>query len=236
MQDLAAERAFYDDLFAQNPENEHITAGYEELHETAFSGAPDGTVLDLGCGTGAHAVRIAQRGRPVVAVDLTVGGVRSARERFRREGLANGRFLVADAERLPFRDGAFPVTWTSLLLHHFPKLDQLPPELSRVTRDRLVAFEPNADNLLTWLAFNVVNRFWGIAGMTPNQRALRPGGLNRVFRAVGFRRTAVRYLDLRWRDGMGLVRRAYAAFTRLLPARYRANKFLIVFERQEGTS
>lgn len=232
MQDLMAERAFYDELFARNPENEHITQGYDELHDIAFDGAPDGTVLDLGCGTGAHAVRIGQRGRPVVAVDLTVAGVKSTRERFRREALANGRFLVADAEHLPFRDGAFPVTWTSLLLHHFSTLNQLAPELSRVTRHRLVAFEPNAHNFLTWFAFNVVNRCWGIAGMTPNQKALRPHGLDRIFRTVGFRRTALRYLDRAWRDGMSPVRGAYAALTRPLPARYSANKFLIVFERQ----
>ncbi|HWP02580.1 MAG TPA: class I SAM-dependent methyltransferase, partial [Gemmatimonadaceae bacterium] len=181
MQDLAAERAFYDQLFAQNPENEHISGGYEELHEIGFSRAPDGAVLDLGCGTGAHAVRIARSGRPVVAVDLTARGVRMARERLRREGLSTGRFLVADAERLPFRDEVFPVAWTSLLLHHFSRLDRLPAEIARVTVHRIVAFEPNAYNLLTWFAFNVVNRLWGISGMTPNQKALRPGKLDRTF-------------------------------------------------------
>ncbi len=232
MQDLTAERAFYDELFARNPENEHITEGYEELHEFAFTNAPEGTVLDLGCGTGAHAVRMGKRGREVVAVDLTVGGVKSARERFRRKGLANGRFLVADAEQLPFRDGTFPVTWTSLLLHHFSKLDKLPSELARITRARLIAFEPNANNLLTWFAFNVVNRFWGIAGMTPNQKALRPGGLNNVFCGVGFHQTAVLYVDRAWTDGMGGVRRAYSRFTKVLPVRFHANKFLIVFERK----
>lgn len=230
MQDLAAERAFYDELFARNPENEHITQGYDELHDVAFAGAPEGRVLDLGCGTGAHAVRIAQRGHPVVAVDLTIGGVRSARERFRRAHLSGGRFLVADAERLPFRDGAFALTWTSLLLHHFLKLDRLPAELSRVTRRRVVAFEPNADNFLTWFAFNVVNRYWGISGMTRNQKALRPSDLDRAFRPVGLGRTSVYYVDRGWRDRMGPVRRLYATLTKALPLRYRANKFLVVFE------
>lgn len=232
MQDLAAERAFYDELFARNPENEHITQGYDQLHDLAFAAAPDGAVLDLGCGTGAHAVRIGQRGHAVVAVDLTVGGVRAARERFRRAGLTNGRFLVGDAERLPFRDGEFALTWTSLLLHHFSKLDKLPAELARITRRRLVAFEPNADNALTWFAFNVVNRFWGISGMTRNQKALRPGGLDRVFAPVGLGRTAVQYVDRGWADRMGVVRRFYATVTKALPLRYRANKFLVIFERR----
>jgi hypothetical protein len=140
--------------------------------------------------------------------------------------------VVADAQRLPFRDRAFAITWTSLLLHHFTRLDQLRAELARVTSRRLTAFEPNADNFLTWFAFNVVNRFWGIAGMTPNQKALRPGGLGRVFGPVAFRRTALTYVDRGWRDRMGGIRRLYASLTRVLPVRFRANKFLVVFERQ----
>ena len=81
MQDRVAERAFYDELFANKPENEHITAGYDELHELGFPSPPSGPVLDIGCGTGAHAVRMARRGYQVIAFDLTVRGVRSARER-----------------------------------------------------------------------------------------------------------------------------------------------------------
>ena len=103
MQNLAAERAFYDKLFVDNPENEHITEGYEALHDLAFAEPPEGTVLDLGCGTGGHAIRLAERGFDVVALDLTLPGVQAARARFERAGLS-GRFLVADAERLPFRD------------------------------------------------------------------------------------------------------------------------------------
>ncbi|HEX9729010.1 MAG TPA: class I SAM-dependent methyltransferase [Gemmatimonadales bacterium] len=233
MQDLAAERAFYDELFERNPENEHITQGYDELHDLVFGDDRGGTVLDLGCGTGAHAVRIARRGYDVIAVDLTHRGVRSARERFQKAGLA-GRFVVADAERLPFREGVARITWTSLLLHHFPKLDTLPSELARVTRERLVAFEPNARNLLTWLAFNVVNRVWGISGMTPNQKALTPRGLDRIFRPMGLATEEVHYVDRPWSDRMGFARRMYATLSRALPIRYRANKFLITFARNGG--
>ena len=231
MQDLKAERAFYADLFGKNPENEHITSGYEELHELALPSAPRGIVLDLGCGTGAHAVRLARRGCDVVAVDLTREGVKSARARFAREGL-RGRFLVADAEHLPFRDASVGVSWTFLLLHHFPKLDVLPRELARVTKDKVIAYEPNAQNLLTWLANNVVNRFIGISAMTPNQRALRPGPVSAAFAPLGFRATAVHYVDRKWSDSLGWVRGTYEALTTWLPNRFRANKFLIILEKR----
>src|SRR5205814_7780165 len=133
-------------------------SGYDELHQMALPTPPKGIVMDIGCGTGAHSIRLARRGCDVVAMDLTREGVKAARERFRRENL-KGRFLVADAERLPFRDGTASVAWTFLLLHHFPRLDRLPAELRRITTDKVVALEPNALNMLTWFANNVVNRF-----------------------------------------------------------------------------
>jgi len=231
MQDLVAERKFYADLFAKNPENEHITSGYDELHELALPTPPKGTVIDIGCGTGAHTVRLARRGCDVVAMDLTIEGVKAARERLARENL-RGRFLVGDAENLPFRDGTAEVAWTFLLLHHFPKLDRLPRELARIARDRVVALEPNAQNALTWLFNNVINRFVGTEAMTPNQRALWPGAVRRAFTPVGFRPTALYYVDRRWSDNLGWMRRTYDALTFWLPKRFQTNKFLVIFERR----
>lgn len=233
MQDAVAERAFYDELFGRNPENEHITSGYEELHELAFPTVPEGRVLDLGCGTGAHAIRLARRGCDVVAVDLSLAGVKAARERFRRED-REGLFLVGDAERLPFRDGAMEATWSSLLLHHFPKLDPLPEELARVTRKRLAAVEPNAHNFLSWFAFNVVNVVVGLSTTTRNQRALFPARLNRRMAKAGFRPALVRFIHRAWQDdsgSMSVIRRVHDTIAKVLPERFRANKFLVLYEK-----
>ena len=229
MQDLVAERAFYDELFARNPENEHITSGYDELHEMAFPEVPEGLTLDLGCGTGAHAIRLARRGCDVVAVDLSLEGVKAARERFRREG-KTGLFLVGDAENLPFRDKSITAVWSSLLLHHFPKLDKLPEELARICKSRLIAVEPNAHNGLSWFAFNVVNVVWGLSTTTRNQRALFPRRLNRRMEKAGFRPEVVRYIHRAWTDdsgAMSMVRKTYDGVARVLPERFRANKFLV---------
>jgi SAM-dependent methyltransferase len=234
MQDLVAERAFYDKLFSENPTNEHITTGYEELHALAFAEPPQGLVIDLGAGTGGHTVRLAQRGYQVLAVELTRPGIRAARERLRRAGLP-GLFVVGDAECLPFRDGAADITWTSLLLHHFPRLDRLPAELRRVTRRRVIAFEPNAQNPLSWLAFNVVNPVWGLSSTTKNQRSLWPGRLARTFQAAGFRVAALHYVHRGWSDSdsvLGFVRRVFDGATSWLPERMRANKFLVIFDKQ----
>lgn len=234
MQDLAAEKAFYDELFAKNPENEHITAGYDEIHDLSFPMVPKGRVLDLGCGTGAHAIRLARRGCRVVAMDLSANGVKAARERFRREH-QQGLFVVGDAEKLPFRSGAMEVIWTSLLLHHFPRLDVLPGELARVAADRVVALETNAGNMLSWFAFNVLNRVYDLGTTTTNQRALFPGKLHREMARAGFKPTMFRYMHRAWQDDkgvFGLVRGVYDGVARFLPERFRANKFLVTYSKK----
>ncbi|NAZ74042.1 methyltransferase domain-containing protein [Kineococcus sp. T13] len=71
----------------------------EEAERSAPRGAPHGSALDLGCGSGAHAVALAERGWRVTAVDAV--GVAVARARAR--ALAHGvdvRVVQADVTRM----------------------------------------------------------------------------------------------------------------------------------------
>lgn len=73
----------------------------------------DARLLDLCCGTGRHALRLARRGALVTGVDVT----RAYLSQARREGagLEGLRLVRADMRRLPFRrefDAAYNV-WTS---------------------------------------------------------------------------------------------------------------------------
>ena len=139
--------------------------------------------------------------------------------------------VVADAEHLPFREGAFDTVWAALLLHHFPVLDRLPKEIRRVTRNRLVTFEPNSGNFLTWFAFNVLNQVWGLSTTTRNQRSLSPGTVRKTFASLGFKRFKVDFIDRGWNDSAGsIARQLYRTLTSFLPERYRANKFLLTAE------
>src|SRR5215472_3718255 len=62
------------------------------------------TVLELGCGTGNDAARLASEGYSVTAIDLSGEAIGQARAKF---GSA-ARFLVADmTQRLPFAGGSF---------------------------------------------------------------------------------------------------------------------------------
>ncbi len=75
------------------------------------------TVLELGCGTGNDAARLAGEGYAVTAIDLSGEAIAQARARF--GSLA--RFLVADmTQRLPFPSGDFDAVMSNVALHMFP--------------------------------------------------------------------------------------------------------------------
>ncbi len=64
---------------------------------------PYGRALDLGCGTGAWSVRLAQRGWEVTGIDIVPKAVDAARERARRAGV-EGRFVEGSVTALSAAD------------------------------------------------------------------------------------------------------------------------------------
>lgn len=69
----------------------------------------DSVVLDVGCGVGATACYLVKKiGCRVVGVDIRETMVTRANERAERDGVTDRvKFQVADAQELPFEDGAF---------------------------------------------------------------------------------------------------------------------------------
>jgi SAM-dependent methyltransferase len=75
------------------------------------------TVLELGCGTGNDAARLAGAGYSVIAIDLSGEAIGQAQARFG----SVARFLVADMARpLPFAGQAFDAVMSNVALHMFP--------------------------------------------------------------------------------------------------------------------
>jgi len=89
--------AAYDALYADKDYDAEC-----DLLEGIFrqSARPVRSVLDLGCGTGAHAVRLAQRGYEVVGVDLSDGMLEAARRRADRAGITTVSFVHGDIRSL----------------------------------------------------------------------------------------------------------------------------------------
>ena len=75
------------------------------------------TILELGCGTGNDAARLAGEGYAVTAIDVSGEAIGQAKA---RSGSV-ARFMVADmTRRLPFPDGRFDAVMSNVALHMFP--------------------------------------------------------------------------------------------------------------------
>lgn len=81
-----------------------------EFIALAKSGRLTGQVLDVGCGTGEHAMMAARLGLPATGVDLSQRAIQAARRKAEERGLA-ARFVVGDALEL----GALGETYGTVL-------------------------------------------------------------------------------------------------------------------------
>jgi malonyl-CoA O-methyltransferase len=134
----------------QSPESSEIRSGYDRwsavydddanplpaLEEPVVRGRLGPVrglgVLDLGCGTGRHALWLAGAGATVTAVDFSEGMLARAR---RKPGAGAIRFVVHDIQtRLPFEDGPFDRVLSGLVLEHIRDLDPFFAEVRRVLR------------------------------------------------------------------------------------------------------
>lgn len=80
--------------------------------------------LEIGCGTGAFARRLAERCGRVMALDLSPEMIRVARERSRR--FENLQFELADAMTWEFPKSQFDFVCTIATLHHLDQRELLP--------------------------------------------------------------------------------------------------------------
>ncbi|HSD91920.1 MAG TPA: methyltransferase domain-containing protein [Methyloceanibacter sp.] len=116
----------------------------------------DGTaVLDVGCGFGLESLRLAHMVAPggkVAGIDKSADFIKEAEARAGEAKLTIA-FQVADAEALPFADGAFDVARAERVLVYLPEPKRALQEMRRVTRSggMVTAIEPdfgtNAINL-----------------------------------------------------------------------------------------
>lgn len=120
-------KKWYEELFkdyADKYDQESYTRGTVgecDFMEREIGGDRGRRILDIGCGTGRHAIELARRGYEVVGVDLSESQLKRAREKAAAAGLKIS-FQRHDARDLPFTaefdlvimlcEGAFPLMET----------------------------------------------------------------------------------------------------------------------------
>jgi ubiquinone/menaquinone biosynthesis C-methylase UbiE len=151
-------------------------------------------VLDLGCGTGSLAVRLAQAapGAEVVGIDPDPEVLRRAAGKAARAGV-DVRFEEGSAESLPYGDGAFDRVVSSLVFHHLgPKAKRrAAAEIFRVLRpggELHVADWGRPQNGAMRAAFFALQLLDGFATTAENVA----GRLPDIFRQAGFTAVAER--------------------------------------------
>lgn len=90
-------------------------------------------VLDLAAGTGNVAIRAAQAGGRVTALDLTPELLEQGRERAAAAGVEIA-WVAGDAEELPFEDGRFDRVLSTFGIQFTPRHEAAAREAVRVTR------------------------------------------------------------------------------------------------------
>ncbi|GAB2617633.1 27-O-demethylrifamycin SV methyltransferase [Streptomyces capparidis] len=94
------------------------------------------TVLDIGCGTGKPAVRLARAtGADVTGITVSRRQLDLSNARAQAEGLAGRvRFVYADAMDLPYPDASFDRAWALESMLHMPDRGRVLKETARVLR------------------------------------------------------------------------------------------------------
>jgi SAM-dependent methyltransferase len=104
----------------------------EPVFRAAVGDARGLSVIDLGCGTGRHAIWLAGGGASVTAIDFSAGMLAEACS---KPGADRVRFLAHDLHQpLPLPDGAFDLVVSGLVLEHLQNLQGFFREARRVVR------------------------------------------------------------------------------------------------------
>ncbi len=104
-----------------------------EILVRACNIGPGQLVLDVAAGTGNVAIRAAETGAQVVASDLTPENFDAGKEEARERGVEL-KWVEADAEAMPFKDGEFDVVTSCLGAIFAPDHQAVADEMLRVCR------------------------------------------------------------------------------------------------------
>jgi ubiquinone/menaquinone biosynthesis C-methylase UbiE len=137
------------EIWEQTYRNRESELFYERVFDWIAAHEPltGKRALDIGCGIGQHAIRLANRGCDVVAADFSEDRVSAAKRNIERQGFGS-RIAVCneDLERgLSFSDGSYDLVLCWGVLMHIPKIEEALGELIRVTRPagKILVYEAN---------------------------------------------------------------------------------------------
>ncbi|MGQ9624128.1 MAG: class I SAM-dependent methyltransferase [Candidatus Bathycorpusculaceae bacterium] len=113
---------------------------YAEEQEAKFDAALKslktsncGKVLDAGCGTGLLFKHVASKAETIVGLEISKKTLLKAKEH--AENFRNVHLVLADADFMPFKNGAFHIVFAFTLIQNMPDSSKTLKEIKRVARD-----------------------------------------------------------------------------------------------------
>ena len=160
-----AKAAVYEAWF-RSPRGRRLGRAELRLLMKALSGCR--SILEVGCGTGFFTRNLSSQFR--VGLDISDGMVRYAAGR-------GGLYVRGDAERLPFREGAFDCVFCVALLEFVGDVGAVLGEMVRVGRRRVVV-----GLLGRWGVWNMVRRIrdFFVGGWFRRARFVSPSQIERL--------------------------------------------------------
>lgn len=136
-------------------ETAKILGTVKEKSYECFKDVYNGTVIDLGCGTGNDVVNMAklfaQNGLELIGIDHDVAMIKKAEDS--KEGLVNVKFLLGDALNLPFTNASVKGIRMERLVQHVADFARLFDEVYRLLEKGGVIVILESD----WKSFSLYN-------------------------------------------------------------------------------
>lgn len=177
------------------------TGGYEKsLQATRDRLTPNAHVLEIGCGTGTTALRLAPQTGYILATDLSGEMIAIARQKSSAEPFANFRFEVGAVSELELEPDSFDTVLAFNLLHLVASLEACLGEIYRVLK-------PGGQFISKTPCLSLMSPLIGIAvpvmkvlGKAPNVRILSPSQLEAAIAGAGFENIEVEWHGTRGKD------------------------------------
>lgn len=123
-------------------------AYHQEFKQELKNLSSGSRILEVACGLRCDGVELALAGQQVYETDMAPAAVAKAKQLYQQLGIIDrGRFVVCDAEHLPFTDNFFAASFIAASFHHLPNPQAGLLEMKRVTQDQgyvILAMEPNS--------------------------------------------------------------------------------------------
>jgi ubiquinone/menaquinone biosynthesis C-methylase UbiE len=148
--------------------------------------SPNDTVLEVGCGTGTTALRLAPNVKQLVASDISSRMIEIAREKAATQGVTNVRFDRATLSDLALEEASFDAAMAFNLLH---LLEDIPAAIQRIH----ALLKPGGVFVSKTVCLAEQSRLWRLAlipvsalGLIPTVRCLRVAELEEIITRAGF--------------------------------------------------